>query len=272
MKKIFTILSAVMLTCSLSAQKWTDRWTDDSYLPEAGNWSIGFDATSSLNYFGNLFNAGATAPTADYVSGPDHVSDFDQTIYGKLMTSDNEALRVRLGIKMYKDVDRTDVADNDPDADAGDTVEDKVSIGETDINLWVGKEFRKGSARIQGVYGAEAGLGMESKTTTYDYGNSVDQEGTGPLKVRDGMQLGIGLRAFIGAEYFVLPSMSIGAEYGWGFYYKFQGGGSAKSNAWVADSNGDMYEDETETKNANDNEIGFKNDNATGSLVLRMYF
>ena len=208
MKRIFTVLSAVMLTCSLSAQKWTDRWTDDSYLPESGNWSIGFDATSTLNYFGNLFNSGATAPTADYVS------DFDQTIYGKLMTSDDEALRVRLGIKMYKEVDRTDVADGDPNADANATVVNKESVGETDINLWVGKEWRRGSSRIQGVYGAEAGIGMESKTTTNEYGNPAQYGGTGPLKVRDGLDLGIGLRAFIGAEYFVLPSMSIGAEYG----------------------------------------------------------
>ena len=263
MKKIFTILSAVMLTCSLSAQTWTDRWTDDSYLPEEGNWSIGFDATSSLNYFGNLFNSGATAPTADYVS------DFDQTIYGKLMTSDDEAWRVRVGIKMYKEINRTDVADvlavanGDPDA----TVENKESVGETDINLWFGKEWRRGGARLQGIYGAEAGIGMESKTTKNEYGNSAQYGGTGNIKVRDGMDLGIGLRAFIGAEYFVLPSMSIGAEYGWGFYYEFQGGGSTTTLSYVAGS-----DVETKTQNANDNEIGFKNDNATGSLVLRLYF
>ena len=43
MKKLFTIMCAITLTFSVSAQSWTDRWTDDTYLPEEGDWSIGFD-------------------------------------------------------------------------------------------------------------------------------------------------------------------------------------------------------------------------------------
>jgi hypothetical protein len=29
--------------------------------------------------------------------------------------------------------------------------------------------------------------------------------------------MGIGLRGFIGVEYFIIPKISVGAEYGWGF-------------------------------------------------------
>jgi hypothetical protein len=260
MKKIFTIMCAFLLAISVSAQSWTDRWTDDSYLPEDGNWSIGFDATSSLNYFGNLFNSSATAPTAGYVEG------FEQTIYGKLMTSNVEAWRVRAGLNMHKAVDNEDVQDNsssDPDA----MVTNKNSIGNTNINLWFGKEYRKGNTRLQGVYGAEAGLGISSATEKNDYGNSAEYGGTGMIEDKSGMNLGVMLRGFIGFEYFMMPRISIGGEYGWGFSYKSMGGGSTTNLSWDgATSN------ENTTDNANDSEIGFMNDNATGSLVLRMYF
>merc|ERR1712194_962739 len=97
MKKIYSLMVVVFLgTTTIFAQSWTDRWSDDSYLPEEGEWSIGFDATSTLNYFGNLLNSSASAPTADYVS------EFSNTIYGKYVTSDTEAWRVRLGINMDK--------------------------------------------------------------------------------------------------------------------------------------------------------------------------
>jgi hypothetical protein len=249
MKKLLTIVCAFSLAISVSAQSWTDRWTDDSYLPNEGDWSIGFDATSTLNYFGNLFNSSATAPTAGYVGG------FEQTIYGKLMTSDDEAWRVRTGLNMYKAVDNEDVLDvssSDPDA----TVTNKNSIGVTNINLWFGKEYRKGSTRLQGVYGAEAGLVISSTTEKNDYGNSAANGGIGMIEDKSGMNLGVNLRGFIGFEYFMMPRMSIGGEYGWALSYVSMGGGSTTN----------LLSDGTEntTDNANDSEIGFMNDNATG--------
>ena len=253
-------MCTLTLVVSVSAQSWTDRWTDDSYLPNEGDWSIGFDATSSLNYFGNLFNSSATAPTAGYVDG------FDQTIYAKLMTSDTEAWRVRVGLNMYKETNKSNVQDNSS-SDASATVTDKNTLGETNIKLWLGKEFRRGSTRLQGVYGAEAGLALASTTEKNDYGNSAENGGTGMIKDKSGMELGIMLRGFIGFEYFMMPRMSIGGEYGWGFTFMSKGGGSTTTLTW----DGSESEENT-VDNANDSELGFKNDNATGSLVLRMYF
>ena len=157
-----------------SVDRWIDRWTDDSYLPEAGDWSIGIDATTSLDYFGNLLNSGASAPT------PGYVNQFDQTFYGKLMT-DGGAWRVRVGLNMHKNVISTEVTDEAMMANSGvqGTVTDKQSIGETDIDLWLGKEWRRGPTRLQGVWGAEAGIMMESETTTWEFGNPPgDQFGT----------------------------------------------------------------------------------------------
>lgn len=266
MKKLFTIICAIALGFSVSAQTWTERWTDESYMPEAGEWAIGIDATSTLNYFGNLFNASASAPTFDGVTGEN--SRFDQTIYGKLMTSDTEAWRVRFGIHMYKEVDNEDV-DNNATSNNSDKVTDKATEGETDIKVWLGKEYRRGSTRLQGVYGAEFGFMMASGKETMDFGNSPEHGGVGVTEKKTGTQLGLGLRAFIGAEYFLLPKISIGGEYGWGFALISKGGGSETTVSWDA---GDEKV-ETETQNfANDSESGFLFDNATGSLVLKMYF
>ena len=262
MKKLFTIMCAGLLTVGLSAQSWTDRWTDDSYLPKSGDWSIGFDATSTLDYFGNLLNSSASAPTTTYVAE----ERFENTIYGKLMTSDTEAWRVRVGLNMYKVVDNTDVSDNSS-SDAAAMVTDKNTKGETNINLWFGKEYRRGSARLQGVYGAEAGLGISSSTEKNDYGNSAENGGTGMIENKEGMNFGISLRGFIGFEYFMMPRMSIGGEYGWSFAFLSEGGGSTTTATWDGSSSGEDTED-----NANDSEFGFKNDDSGGSLVLRMYF
>lgn len=260
MKKLFTIATLILFTFGLSAQSWTDRWTDDSYLPEEGDWSVGFDATSSLNYFGNLFNSSAAAPTADYVG------EFSQTIYGKILTSDTEAWRLRVGLNMYKETDNEDVQNN-ASTDPNSMVTNKKTNGATDINLWFGKEYRRGSTRLQGVYGAELGIGIQSETENNKYGNSADNGGVGMISNKSGMNLGVNLRGFIGFEYFMMPRMSIGGEYGWGFSFLSNGGGSTTVLDW--DGTASV---ETETDNATDSEMGFKNDNATGSLVLRMYF
>jgi hypothetical protein len=167
---------------------------------------------------------------------------------------------------MYKEVDNEDVSDNsssDPDA----TVTDKYTEGETNINLWLGKEYRRGSARLQGVYGAEAGIGINSKTQKMDFGNSEENGGTGMIKNKEGMNFGISLRGFIGFEYFMMPRISIGGEYGWSFAFLSKGGGSTTTATWDGSSSGEAI-----TENANDSELGFKNDDAAGSLVLRMYF
>ena len=262
MKKLFTILTVVAISTTITfAQDLTSK-KGENYLPESGDWSIGFDATSTLDYFGNLLNSSASAPTTTYVAE----ERFENTIYGKLMTSDNEAWRVRLGFKMYKEVDNEDVSDNSSsDADA--TVTDKYTEGETNINLWLGKEYRRGSARLQGVYGAEAGLGINSRTQKMDFGNSEENGGVGMIKNKEGMNFGISLRGFIGFEYFMMPRMSIGGEYGWSFAFLSKGGGSTTTATWDGSSSG-----EDTTDNANDSELGFKNDDAAGSLVLRMYF
>tara|TARA_B110000196_G_scaffold265031_1_gene237829 strand:+ start:522 stop:1313 length:792 start_codon:yes stop_codon:yes gene_type:complete len=263
MKKLFTILTVVAISTTMSfAQDLTSK-KGESYLPESNEWSIGFDATSTLNYVGNLFNAGATAPTADYLVA--------NTVYGKMMTSENSAWRLTVGLNMSKNIDNSSVPDLNSSASAGDMVEDKYTFGSTQINLMLGKEFRRGTTRLQGVYGAEVGLGIMSQSEKWEYGNSAEDRGAllDNTEVKSGLGFGIGLRAFIGAEYFVLPKVSISGEYGWSFGFFTQGGSSTTTETY------DPVDDDVDTDTfdgASDSSFGISNDNSGGRLGLHLYF
>ena len=249
MKKLFTILCAGLLISSLSAQDLTSK-KGENYLPESDEWSIGFDATSLLNYFGNFLNSNATAPT---VSSP--YSSNSATFYGKKMIDDNTAWRARMEVGFgsnsvsevqsarYNDYYYTqtnEVAVYDtmwgywnvitPNSVEVDVIEqsEKDVIKTTNSNfglaLWLGKEWRRGSTRLQGVYGAEVGLGYSSSKTTIDYGIDAAlmyRDLDNPLmarttEIKNGSAFMLGARAFLGVEYFILPKISLGAEYGWG--------------------------------------------------------
>ena len=263
MKKLFTMLTVVAISTTITfAQNLTSK-KGENYLPESDEWSIGFDATSTLNYFGNLFNSSAAAPTADYFIA--------NTIYGKMMTSDNSAWRVTLGLNMSKDIVNSSVPDLNSSASAGDMVEDKYSFGLTQINLMLGKEFRRGSTRLQGVYGAEAGLAISSQTQNWEYGNSAEDRGAfgSLIESKSGLAFGIGLRAFIGVEYFILPKISLSGEYGLSFGFMTQGGGSTTTETY--DPNDDDVDTNT-SDGASDSYFGLFNDNSGGRLSLHLYF
>ena len=127
--------------------------------------------------------------------------------------------------------------------------DDKMVHNKTNIGLSVGIEKRKGKTRLQGFYGADFMLWVSSTKDSYTYGQSIDPTGSvaalqavsaantsnfgtnlttitgsgassGRTKsIRTGNGFGVGARAFIGAEYFVLPKISIGGEFGWGIGY-----------------------------------------------------
>ena len=116
------------------------------------------------------------------------------------------------------------------------------------IGLAAGIEMRKGKTRLQGYYGGEAGLYLNMGREKFTYGNALVASTTGSAQVnvsaaddftgasnvnasapiqgitgsarateiKNGTTISFGVRGFIGAEYFVLPKMSIGGEFGWG--------------------------------------------------------
>lgn len=247
---------AVILGSTAFAQKMESK-NGESYLPAAEDWAISIDATPFLNYFGNLIGGGQnanTAPTWNYLTN-------NQIIRGKYFVEDDMAYRagIRLGFGSMKGssmvADRgSSLVPDYPSVEPA-MVENTYKAGTTNIGIMVGLEKRRGFGRLQGFYGAELGFNIASAKNTFTYGNALTQTTSGPnvnIDVADdmdvngdavadntgtdvfgnagrvtewksGMSFGIGLRGFIGAEYFVLPRLAIGGEFGWGLVFQTMG-------------------------------------------------
>jgi hypothetical protein len=248
MKK--TIL-LVALTCGISgafAQDLTSK-KGEPILPEAGDWAISMSADPIFTYLGNAFNGSQFHP------GPNTNFLGNQTIIGKKFIDEKNAYRVivRLGFNAITDknlvIDDAQTGSTFPFPEQQGRVEDKRSTKNTHIGLGLGKEMRRGKTRLQGYYGGDVMIWLSSMSTKYTYGNimsdanvastsggattttptttnftALDPDGTfkeaqvsvRPIKQKTGLTFGIGVRGFIGAEYFLLPKISVGAEYGWG--------------------------------------------------------
>lgn len=220
---------------------------DKQYTPEADDWAIGIDATPFLSYFGNFIggNDGNVAPSWNFLTN-------NQTITGKYFVEDDMAyrgaLRIGFGSQSANSMIGQDGAAAPTYPNLPAMVEDTWKQGNTNIGLAGGLEWRKGSGRLQGFYGGELGIMFASQSTTYTYGNPMTTTGAtstdfgtgnlngdpvygnGRLLSRSGGgTFGLGIRGFIGAEYFVLPKLSIGGEFGWGIAFMSTG---ATTETW----------------------------------------
>ena len=213
MKKSFLTVALILGSATTFAQ-------EKQYLPEAGDWAIGIDAAPLLNYFGNFIGGNGlnTAPAWGFPT-------WNQTISGKYFVTKDMAYRasIRLGFGSQKGSQMVDqdgvAAPTYPNLPA--TVEDSYKAGGSSIGLAGGLEMRKGSGRLIGFYGAELGLNFASNNASYTYGNAARV-----TESNSGMSTTIGVRGFIGAEYFILPKMSIGGEFGWGLGLQSDGASS----------------------------------------------
>ena len=219
------LIAAVFLSVTSFAQDLTSK-KGENFLPEEGEWAICLDAHPFLEYAGNLFGDGTNeAPTARYVA-PQLM-----TITGKMFTSPTEAYRAKVRIGFNSTTDKMNVTDV---TDGTLTVEDQEKVAGSFIGLGVGKEFRRGNTRLQGVYGAEFFLWLDNSKTTYEYGNALGTSNLmnfnafnssydGVTEVKEGSTIGVQVRGFIGVEYFVFPKISLAAEYGWGLAFSSEG-------------------------------------------------
>ena len=229
MKKIFT-LTLITLTISLHAQ----------YTPVRGDIGLGLDATGPLNYLGRMFtsnNSFSLSPTNGYAS--------PFGFYARKFTKDNQALRAAVNLnyentsKLSGSVETT-------------TLKNNVQIG-------LGKEWRKGTGRIQGFYGAMVNLGY--------IGGSVNAVTTNPfnntstfVKNIQGNIMYFGLSGFLGAEYFIAPKLGLGAEFNYGLTYAMEGKSSRETNSST-----------TENKDGGST-IQLGGSSYAPSIVLNLYF
>lgn len=283
-KSIFAVALILGATSTTLAQ-------DKQYTPVSGDWAIGIDATPFLNYMGNLIggNDGNTAPGWSYLTT-------NQQITGKYFAADDMAyrgsLRIGFGNASGSNMVSDDLVTTAPTFPAlPSLVEDTYKDGGLDIGLSGGLEWRKGSGRLVGFYGAELGVAFSSTSSTYTYANAMtdvgattsdwgtnittDTYGNGAriTSEKSGMTTAFGLRGFIGAEYFILPKMSIGGEFGWGLGLMSMGAGSMETES----TNGvDVGTQVIETTSSS--AFGFDTDinntlfGSAGSLKLTLHF
>lgn len=231
MKKVTVMLALALGFSSAFAQDLISK-KGEPILPEAGDWGVSINANPFLNYAGNFIGGNGlnAAPSANFLTS-------NQTITGKYFIDDKTAYRGGIRINFSSASTATKVAAI-PATTPATFVDDVTTVSGSNIALTFGLEKRKGKTRLQGFYGAEAGLMFGSGKTSYEYGNALSA--SNPIarvaSTKAGSTFGFGLRGFVGAEYFILPKMSIGAEFGWGLAFNRTGEGEATVDSWNGSS------------------------------------
>ena len=177
MKKILLSAVAVLAFSFANAQELVSS-KGENYLPKQGDWSIGFNANSALEFVGNAFNNSANKTVAFDSNSGAQLPGFDKSV----SFADRYTANLLFAFEKQKDVDATN------------------SFG---LLAGYGKEWRKGTTRLQGFYGADAliGFGSPAKKNT---------------------QFLLGVQGFAGAEYFVFPKVALGAQYSYGVFFKYK--------------------------------------------------
>ena len=220
MKKVLLTAAAVLSLTFVNAQDLKSK-KGEAYLPVAGDWAISFNANGIFKYAGNAFNGNIdnAAPSVTNVT--------ENTFVGKKFITDKSAYRVVANLGFGSN----NLTNGDIN---GNGTPEFATYKSSTINLsaGLGKEWRRGSTRLQGFYGADALVGFSStKWTETNIIGPNDSYSTGT-------SINFGVTGFIGAEYFLFPKMSVGAQYNYGLQIK-SNGASKYSSPGSPDSKGE---------------------------------
>jgi hypothetical protein len=279
MKKLL-ITAALASTCMFAGAQDMMSKKGTPILPEAGDWSIGADATELIQYFGNIFTKDANTHSS---LGP----EMNQTLTGLYVKDENTAFRLKLRIgfgSQSTDNIVHETGNSDPDA----TTTDTRKISSMNFTIGGGIQKYRGKGRLKGIYGAELLLGIGSGKTTYTYGNDFnattigaggpesttdfDNGTSAPVSSRtteskNGSSFMFGLDGFIGAEYFFAPKMSLSGEYTWGLMMNNTGEGESTTET----SNGTDGSTTSTSTIGKSSSFGLDVTNI-GSITLHFYF
>ena len=206
MKKLLFAAVAVFAFGSVNAQDLVSK-KGENYLPETGDWAISFNADGVFEYIGNSFNGntGNNAPSVDYIR--------NNSFVGKKFTSEKNAYRVVANLGFGSSTNTTPVGPS--------TVETKNSG--FNLAAGLGKEWRKGTTRLQGFYGADALVTINSSKSEVTDTDTATGTFNSSTEFKSGLGLGLGVQGFIGAEYFIFPKFALGAQYTYRVGFDLQG-------------------------------------------------
>ena len=294
MKKLLIIMVCLLPLTGANAQ---EKKCEKDYLPKQGDWAIGIDVVPILKYIGNAFN-GNTSNNIEHLGGTPFIkgnSYFnnglmpDVSISGKYLLTDEWALRANLGLMIRSENWREYTADDKALAanPLGDEkVIDKAHLMKNGMSLSLGAEYRKGTKRVQGVFGAGVLFAYQKNKTNYTWGNEMTMINQQPSansvwggysngyrlleKFGDASTFYTGITGSAGIEWFVAPKISLGAEVNLTAYYVFQSKQYTKSEGYNAALN--KIEQRTDLTSPGDRSFVLGTESLGGSLNMTFYF
>lgn len=305
MKKIFAIILGLSLATSALAQDTTGEAPvlrskkGEAYLPVAGEWGLGVSANPFLDYVGNFLHGDFYNFSPDFTFAENAANNI--AVFGKLMIDENTAYRVRFNINLQSNINKAvvnqDLVDYNPAYPA--FTEDWQKVNTTAIVIAPGIEKRRGTTRLQGVYGAELIIGFSNRKLKYDYGNALSSDfpaptttdfsgygygnnilfwgggGSSTVRVAEdkyGASFLVGARGFVGVEYFFAPKISIGGEFGYMVGYQTQGKSKITAETWDGANTSIRKIKLDDYNNGGVTSVGLGLDNLSGAINLLFYF
>ncbi len=284
---------AVLLPIASMAQEEPQK----QYIPEEGEWAIGFDAVPMLNFIGNAFNSSTSNEIAPLGGSPSvtgkNIANGDllptYSIMGKYMLTDEWALRANVGLLLSNTKDRgyvTDQKATTQDPFSGAKLIDTKTTANTGASITLGAEYRKGKNRIQGIFGGGLLVAMTSQSIKYTYGNGMSQINQHPETYFSGAYLSNGYRQIsthdkglnviagvtgnAGIEWFVAPKIALGAEMNISLYYRFGTQTYVESEGYNTST--DKVEIRTDISTPGNRGFYFGTESLGGSLYMMFYF
>lgn len=280
MKKILITLSIAIFSLASIAQEGIDTTEDtgaknNMTLPKAGDIGVGFDASPFLNYVGNMFN-GTTN---------NRLNLNDNTLYFRYFLTGNSAIRASINLSTYIDILKEYVPDDAAiflDPNSNKQLVDRRIDNWHSYEMKVGYQLYHNHKNFRGFYGADLGYHFEKYSRVYEYGNQMTEINSSPttywhgntavrpLEQKAGIQNSISLGAFIGGEYYFMPRVCVGAEFGLAYGMTFEGQGYETQERMV----GTLHVEENIARNPGSMNISMQTQfpYSYGNLYLMFHF
>lgn len=298
MKKFYILALVTIFAMPMFAQRLTpeERANRDysSWLPQAGDFSIGFGLDPISTFVGNMFNGNAGNSLGSLTGESLSIKGVNVptiSVMGSYMLSDKLAVRANIALKMGNSTTRSQVLDvTDPKGMM--KVMDRMTNHNNSGSLSAGIEYRVGSNRpIQAVFGAGLLYGFDVSNVSYHYGNAYEKKYSNSLgyinvnapdnsvKLTDARTVakyningnhGFGAYGSIGVEWFVAPQVALGANVNLKLAYVWEGKAATKYEGWdTVSASVKKYKSVDEAYNSHFN---FGTDNIGCNLYVAFYF
>lgn len=269
-------------------------------LPKAGDIGLGFNAVPLMDVITNMIRLNQVVG-AQNGNVNQYVQASNNQIVGKYFLTPKSAIRVRFGVNTLSGSFTNQVQDaeamykatlgtqDDINAASLLRVDDKLKFSKSNVLLTVGYEMRRGYRRLQGFYGAEIGVGGTSARQDVTYGNPFSDEYpvqytsnfngfaiatqnpantrvTRNLYTRERGGIRLGVRGFVGIEYFVFAKISVAAEYGWAYSFTTRRGQTSTREVYQVGQTGPAVFTEEVDVDSSEKLKGFAVDNNNGNV------